>query len=479
MSVNLVQNFYKQTITTPWTIGLGNFYVSEKPTVSAGFLVISSNSESLREIVEYSATGTDGGGDYVTVSARGLGGTIEQAHAAQEKVYMNITAEHIQQIKESIEAISAAGALDASTTVKGVARLTADSNLTIGTVTMTIASPAVATFVAHGLTVNDQIQFTTTGALPTGVSPSTTYFVISTGLTADNFRFSATFGGAAINTSGSQSGTHTLTRVTPRAVSPNDPILPSQTLRDAFAGTPGTPNSTNKFVTQAVSVNAGATINGATLPVPVYQNTTDNEYYACDGNDLTALKFQGFAISNGTNGTAMLVQTNGIVGGFSALDEGVAYYLSDTAGAIQNTPGTYPVLVGIAISTTQLLIQKGGRYASGGAATSVGSTSGSTVVTCGFRPSKITINGYCASSGWYSSLSFLWVNGVISAIASFYNEASGGESSAIARLYEDNAADFMEFSITSVTNTGFTIVWTENGTFANPAFFMWSAEGDI
>jgi hypothetical protein len=253
MSVNLVQNFYKQTITTPWAMGLGNFYVSQKPNVSVGFLVISPNSESLREIVEYSAVGTDGGGDYVTVSARGLGGTIEQTHAAQEKVYMNITAEHIQQIKESIEAISAAGALDASTTVKGVARLTANSNLTIGTVTMTIASPAVATFVGHGLTVNDQIQFTTTGALPTGVSPSVTYFVISAGLTADNFRFSATFGGAAINTSGSQSGTHTLTRVTPRAVSPNDPVLPSQAQKNAMAGggSFGTPDTGNKFATEA------------------------------------------------------------------------------------------------------------------------------------------------------------------------------------------------------------------------------------
>lgn len=123
MSVSLVQNFYKETITTPWTTGLGNFYVSTKPTVEEGFLVVSPNSDGLREIVAYTATGTDGGGDYVTVSERGLGGTTEQAHGATEKVYMNITAEHIAQIKQAIEDISNDGALPATTTVRGVSKL--------------------------------------------------------------------------------------------------------------------------------------------------------------------------------------------------------------------------------------------------------------------------------------------------------------------------------------------------------------------
>lgn len=81
------------------------------------------------------------------------------------------------------------------------------------TATMTIASPAVVSLTSHGLSAGDQIYFTTDGALPTGVVASTIYFVISTGLTTDAFRFSATSGGSAIDTSGSQSGTHTLYRV--------------------------------------------------------------------------------------------------------------------------------------------------------------------------------------------------------------------------------------------------------------------------
>ena len=85
-------------------------------------------------------------------------------------------------------------------------------NPSLGTITMTIASPAVVTLASHGLVLDDTIYFTTTGALPTGVTANTLYYVISAGLTASEFRFSATKGGAAINSSGTQSGVHTLRR---------------------------------------------------------------------------------------------------------------------------------------------------------------------------------------------------------------------------------------------------------------------------
>lgn len=78
--------------------------------------------------------------------------------------------------------------------------------------TMTIASPCVVTLTNHGLNLNDAVSFTTTGALPTGVTSGTTYYVISAGLGASTFEISATVGGSAVNTSGSQSGTHTLYR---------------------------------------------------------------------------------------------------------------------------------------------------------------------------------------------------------------------------------------------------------------------------
>lgn len=77
-------------------------------------------------------------------------------------------------------------------------------------VTITNASPGVVTWTAHGLAVGSPVVFTTTGALPTGLTAGTTYYV-RTVLTADTFTVSATQGGAAINTSGAGSGTHTAT----------------------------------------------------------------------------------------------------------------------------------------------------------------------------------------------------------------------------------------------------------------------------
>lgn len=77
-----------------------------------------------------------------------------------------------------------------------------------GTCTVSIASPCVVTLNGHGMAANEPVAFTTSGALPTGLAAGTTYYVLA--VDANTFNVSATSGGAAINTSGSQSGTHTL-----------------------------------------------------------------------------------------------------------------------------------------------------------------------------------------------------------------------------------------------------------------------------
>lgn len=86
-----------------------------------------------------------------------------------------------------------------------------------GTFTVTIASPAVFTWtdtaaVNHNFAADDPVTLSTTGALPTGLSISTTYYVSATDLTATTFKLAATPGGAVINTSGTQSGTHVVIR---------------------------------------------------------------------------------------------------------------------------------------------------------------------------------------------------------------------------------------------------------------------------
>jgi len=82
---------------------------------------------------------------------------------------------------------------------------------------VTIATPGVVTSDSHGLALADKVIFTTTGALPTGLSVETYYFVIlgtySDGSTdPDTFKLASSKtnaeAGTAITTSGSQSGAH-------------------------------------------------------------------------------------------------------------------------------------------------------------------------------------------------------------------------------------------------------------------------------
>lgn len=83
------------------------------------------------------------------------------------------------------------------------------------TVTITIASPAVFTVGSTtGFYLGMPILFTTTGALPTGLTSGTTYYVSSV-VSGTTFRVSATLGGSDVNTSGTQSGTHTARPLVP------------------------------------------------------------------------------------------------------------------------------------------------------------------------------------------------------------------------------------------------------------------------
>lgn len=74
--------------------------------------------------------------------------------------------------------------------------------------TVTIASPAVFTSVVHELYTDDEIILETTGALPTGLTVNTTYYVVYNGIAADTFQVSTGKGGTPIITTGSQSGVH-------------------------------------------------------------------------------------------------------------------------------------------------------------------------------------------------------------------------------------------------------------------------------
>ena len=80
------------------------------------------------------------------------------------------------------------------------------------TVTISIATPAVVGWVGHGLYDGATFRFSaTTGALPTGAAVGSEYFI--TVIDADSFKISTSLAnqvaGTFINTTGTQSGTHT------------------------------------------------------------------------------------------------------------------------------------------------------------------------------------------------------------------------------------------------------------------------------
>ena len=82
----------------------------------------------------------------------------------------------------------------------------------IGTCTITNASPAVVTLNSHGLATGDAIYLTTTGALPTGLTANTLYYVVNLGVNTFGLATSRAnaYAGTRINTSSAGSGTHSL-----------------------------------------------------------------------------------------------------------------------------------------------------------------------------------------------------------------------------------------------------------------------------
>jgi hypothetical protein len=97
----------------------------------------------------------------------------------------------------------------------------APSNAVTSTVTITIASPAVITWTGNPYGVGSAgsgnwtapITFTTSGALPTGLTAGQVYWVIGNSINGNTFKVATSIAnalaGTAVNTSGTQSGTQT------------------------------------------------------------------------------------------------------------------------------------------------------------------------------------------------------------------------------------------------------------------------------
>ena len=139
----------------------------------------------------------------------------------------------------------------------------ASIGLTNPIVTITIATPAVVSS-STPLPNGTPIRLLSTGALPTGLAVGTLYYVV--GSTGTTFNLSATAGGSAINTSGTQSGTH---RISSRGEN-----------LASFAGASGVPTVQNFTLVSDINrfvFAFGANEIGSTIQDPMLIRWSDQE----------------------------------------------------------------------------------------------------------------------------------------------------------------------------------------------------------
>ena len=106
---------------------------------------------------------------------------------------------------------------------------------------------------------------------------------------------------------------------------------------------------------QTQNYTAGETI---TADDAVYLKASDGKVYKADADaDESLNNFIGIALEGGNADDTIMVQTEGLVTGLSGLTAGSFYYVSSVAGGLSATESK--IKIGLAISTTTLLLTKG------------------------------------------------------------------------------------------------------------------------
>ena len=223
-------------------------------------------------------------------------------------------------------------------------------------------------------------------------------------------------------------------------------------------------------------MTAGETINGATLPVPVYQNATNSLVYAMGGGGTTTQNFVGFAVTNATANGSVLVQQSGIVSGFTGLSGGNNYYVSNATGTISGTPGTAPFMVGKAVNSTQLAIQKQKRRAHGVLTASVDTTY---TLSVGFRASVVRVHAASSDSEGLNAEG-IWANGLYSYVSEQGTNGAANTtpqtgSSFLFNMTNTDGADAWNATMSTVSTTTFDISLDETGSMPD-IYLMWEAE---
>lgn len=144
-----------------------------------------------------------------TISATAATGTVNYDLLTQSVIYYTTAATGDWTVNARGNSLTTLNSIMGVGQSLTLAFLVQNQNISAVTTTITIASPAVFTITGTLPANGTPVSFSTTGALPTGLTAGTIYYVINA--SGSTFNVSATVGGSAITTSGTQSGTQTVT----------------------------------------------------------------------------------------------------------------------------------------------------------------------------------------------------------------------------------------------------------------------------
>lgn len=356
------------------------------------------------------------------------------------------------------------------------------------------------------LSANTQVavKFIPKSAVSAG---SIDFFIKKTGAPADNFTYEV-----QTDSSGAPSGTPvtngTSNNLAGGSVTTNNKYTTLATSSD-FSLTAGTTywvvfkrsgavDAANYYTIQgfnsAYGNFTGATYNGsawsaATSKVAYFElnlssGSVTYTAWKTDSDILPLSDFIGFANATVSSGASLLTTIDGVSSQLSGLTTGAQYYPSSTAGGVATSRGTFGNIIGLALSSTQILIQKNPKVNSGIESFSYGGTGNTEdhYYNVGFRPRIVYFEAGGVGSGigesrgtFYSTSNYSCIfNNLGSGTA---NAQSGVTSSYIAELISAGIVDQKTAVVQTINNVGFAVRWSDPVTTSQTVLVQWHAIG--
>lgn len=206
----------------------------------------------------------------------------------------------------------------------------------------------------------------------------------------------------------------------------------------------------------------------------VYVKASDSKYYKTAGTAAeSTFSFAGVALTAAAGAdTSFTFAPPGHIVTTSGLTAGAFYFVTDTAGTLGTTPGTRFARVGLALSTTQLLVTVP-KYKASGTQTITSATT--FVQTTGFYPGVISIRAARPDDGFKSGAS---VGDDANTCIAFRMVGANNDAVSISDkawyVYDINATLLENAGEVSARSaTGFTLNCT---TYSSTANVQWTAE---